>query len=122
LRTLRSSGDPQQAVSSGVHLLNAHTGKGQQFDWTFVVGLEERHVPDKRSSQGAALAEEMRILLVMLSRARHGLVVTSVTTLDGMYGPYPAVRSRWFAPIDDAKPNHWPGLTDHIDTAYATDV
>lgn len=121
LRSLRPSGESQQAVSSGVHLLNAHTGKGQQFDWTFVVGLEEKHVPDKRSSQGAALAEEMRILLVMLSRARHGLVVTSVTTLDGMYGPYPAIRSRWFAPIDAAKPNRWTDLTDHIEAAYPAD-
>lgn len=122
LRTLRSTGEPQQAVSPGVHLLNAHTGKGQQFDWTFVVGLEEKHVPDKRSSQGPALGEEMRVLLVMLSRARHGLVVTSVTTLDGMYGPYPAVRSRWFTPIDAAKPNSWTALTNHIDTAYPADL
>jgi DNA helicase-2/ATP-dependent DNA helicase PcrA len=120
LRTLRSSGDPERAVSPGVHLLNAHTGKGQQFDWAFVVGLEENHVPDRRSSQGAGLAEEMRVLVVMLSRARHGLVVTSVTNLDGRYGPYRATRSRWFAPIDAAKSSNWMAVTDHIDIAYPT--
>lgn len=118
LRTLRSSGEPERAVSPGVHLLNAHTGKGQQFDWTFVVGLEEKHVPDRRSSHGAALAEEMRVLLVMLSRARHGLVVTSVTNLDGMYGPYRATRSRWFAPLEAASSNNWTAAADHIDLAY----
>lgn len=118
LRTLRSSGDPERAVSPGVHLLNAHTGKGQQFDWTFVVGLEEKHVPDRRNSQGAALAEEMRVLLVMLSRARHGLIVTSVTNLDGRYGPYRATQSRWFAPIEEAKPNEWTAIANHIDMAY----
>lgn len=118
LRTLRAAGEPQQAVSPGVHLLNAHAGKGQQFDWTFVVGLEEKHVPDKRSTDGAALTEEMRVLLVMLSRARHGLVVTSVTTLDGMYGRYPAVRSRWYATLDAAKPSVWSSFANHVDTAF----
>lgn len=118
LRTLRSSGDPELAVSPGVHLLNAHTGKGQQFDWAFVIGLEEKHIPDRRSSHGVALAEEMRVLLVMLSRARHGLAVTSVATLDGRYGPYVATRSRWFAALDAAKPCLWSDLPSHVDAAF----
>lgn len=118
LRSLRSAGDPQQAVSPGVHLLNAHTGKGQQFDWVFVIGLEEKHIPDRRSSEGAALAEEMRVLLVMLSRARHGLVATSVAMLDGRYGPYAATRSRWFAALDSAKPCLWSAFAAHIDTVF----
>lgn len=68
--------DPKQVVGPGVHLLNAHTGKGQQFDWIFLIGIEEGHVPGRRNSHGDALAEEQRVLLVMLSRARHGLVIT----------------------------------------------
>ncbi len=118
LRTLRANGEPQQAVSPGVHLLNAHTGKGQQFDWVFVIGLEEKHVPDRRNSQGAALAEEMRVLLVMLSRARHGLVVSTVQTLDGQYGRYGATRSRWFAALDAAKPSAWSAFAAHLQSAF----
>lgn len=117
LRTVRLTGEPQRAVSPGVHLLNAHTGKGQQFDWTFVIGLEEKHVPDRRNSEGAQLAEEMRVLLVMLSRARHGLVVTSVATLDGMYGPYRATRSRWYSALEAAAPNAWTAFTAHVEVA-----
>ena len=98
VRTLRAS-DPKQAIGPGVHLLNAHTGKGQQFDWVFVIGLEEKHLPDKRSSRGEALAEEQRVLLVMLSRARHGLVVTRTRMADGMYGPYQLTQSRWWSGI-----------------------
>jgi DNA helicase-2/ATP-dependent DNA helicase PcrA len=71
LRSVRVS-DPKQAVGPGLHLLNAHTGKGQQFDWVFVIGLEEGHLPGRRNNQGQALLEEQRILLVMLSRARRG--------------------------------------------------
>jgi DNA helicase-2/ATP-dependent DNA helicase PcrA len=118
LRSLRSAGDPLEAVSPGVHLLNAHTGKGQQFDWVFVVGLEQGHIPDRRNSTGALLAEEKRVLLVMLSRARHGLVITSVKTLVGRYGPYDATRSKWFSPFDDAKPCRWADFRTHVDTVY----
>lgn len=95
VKSIRTA-DPKQAVGPGVHLLNAHTGKGQQFDWVFVVGLEEGHLPGKRNNQGDALAEEERVLLVMLSRARYGLVVTRTLTLEGRYGPYKATPSRWW--------------------------
>jgi len=97
-----------RAVGPGVHLLNAHTGKGQQFDWVFVPGLEEKHIPDRRSATGAPLAEEERVLLVMLSRARHGIVVTKANTLDGPFGRYASTPSRW-----------WPGLASSatMDTA-----
>lgn len=92
VRSIRVS-DPKETIGPGVHLLNAHTGKGQQFDWVFVIGLEEGHLPGKRNNQGEALAEEQRVLLVMLSRARHGLVVTRTHMQDGRYGPYPATSS-----------------------------
>lgn len=98
VRAMRAS-DPKQAVGPGVHLLNAHTGKGQQFDWVFVIGLEEGHLPDKRSNEGDALLEEQRVLLVMLSRARHGLVVTASRTAEGWRGPYPVTASRWWSGI-----------------------
>lgn len=98
VRSIRVS-DPKETIGPGVHLLNAHTGKGQQFDWAFVIGLEEGHLPGKRNDQGEALAEEQRVLLVMLSRARHGLVVTRTHMQDGRYGPYPATPSRWWTRV-----------------------
>lgn len=98
VRTIRVS-DPDQTVGAGVHLLNAHTGKGQQFDWVFVVGLEEDHIPGKRNSAGSALAEEQRVLLVMLSRARHGLAITRTRYSDGWRGPKPAVQNRWWSAL-----------------------
>lgn len=98
IRTIRTSGSKQN-ICSGAHLLSAHTGKGQQFDWVFVVGLEEGHLPDRRNTQGEALEEERRVLLVMLSRARHGLVVTRSLTNNGRYGSYPVPESRWWAEL-----------------------
>ncbi|WP_336649095.1 UvrD-helicase domain-containing protein [Microbacterium sp. MMO-10] len=98
VRSIRVS-DPKQHVGPGVHLLNAHTGKGQQFDWVIVIGVEEGHLPGKRNTQGDALVEEQRILLVMLSRARHGLIVTRARQSDGWYGPRPITESRWWPEI-----------------------
>lgn len=98
VRSIRQT-DPKQVVGPGVHLLNAHTGKGQQFDWTLVVGLEEGHVPGRRNSYGDALNEEQRVLLVMLSRARHGLIVTRARMSNGQYGIRAVDESRWWAAI-----------------------
>ena len=98
VRSIRVS-DSQQTIGPGVHLLNAHTGKGQQFDWVFAIGLEEGHLPLKRNNHGEPLFEEQRVLLVMLSRARHGLIVTRTEKADGPYGPYAATESRWWKRI-----------------------
>jgi len=72
----RSSPAPDAAVAPGLHLLTGHKGKGQEFDWVVVVGLEGGHIPDFRSETEAELAEELRVLHVMVSRARYGVVVT----------------------------------------------
>lgn len=60
----------------GLHLLSGHVGKGQQFDWVVVIGAEDGVVPDFRATTGEAQLEEARVLSVMISRARHGVVVT----------------------------------------------
>lgn len=88
--------DPAQAVGPGVHVLNAHKGKGQQFDWVVVLGLEEKHIPHGKATRAAAIAEELRVLLVMASRARHGLVTTRSLTASGMYGVWRPRASRWW--------------------------
>src|SRR5205823_2115012 len=84
LRQFRAVSD--DVVGPGVHLLNAHTGKGQQFDWVVVCGLEDGHVPDFRCQTAAELAEEQRVLLVMLSRARLGLIAKRSDARKGGYG------------------------------------
>lgn len=76
----------------GIHLLTGHAGKGQQFDWIVVVGMEEDTLPDfRQKATTEALAEEARILAVMISRARHGVVLTFSTSVPTSSG---AIRSR----------------------------
>ncbi|WP_334138350.1 ATP-dependent helicase [Corynebacterium variabile] len=101
LRVVRVT-DPQLPVGPGAHLLSAHKGKGQQFDWVVVPGLDQGHVPDFRAVSPASLVEELRVLLVMLSRARHGVVVTRSLNARGKKPPH-----RLWSP--EASP-WWPDL------------
>lgn len=80
-RRIQISDNDSLITRAGVHLLTGHAGKGQQFDWMVVVGLEEDYLPSYQAIQAgdysAMMDEEARTLAVMLSRARHGVLVTS---------------------------------------------
>ena len=110
--------DKETPVGPGVHLLNAHTGKGQQFDWVIACGLEEGHLPGRKNSTGNALNEEQRVLLVILSRARHGVIVTRSHLQDGKYGPYPATQSRWWKALAASATLDRQALKQQIDAIY----
>ena len=73
-------------TKSGLHLLTGHVGKGQQFDWVIIVGLEDGCLPDFRASSASELAEETRVLSVMISRARHGVVLSSAQEVPELSG------------------------------------
>ncbi len=85
-------GDNDSLITrAGVHLLTGHAGKGQQFDWMVVIGLEEDYLPSYQARQAgdnsAMMDEEARTLAVMLSRARHGVLVTSSDVVPDDYDP-----------------------------------
>lgn len=70
----------------GVHLLSGHAGKGQQFDWVFVIGVEDGSVPFFEAKSAEAILEEVRVLSVMMSRARHGLVLSHARAVPAQTG------------------------------------
>ena len=105
----------EDAVPPGVHLLNAHTGKGQQFDWVFIPGLEKGNVPSFLAKSKLQLEEEDRVMLVMLSRARHGVVLTKANTLISKAGrPYTPDTSHWVNLLAPALAADADGLAGHI--------
>lgn len=98
--------DDGSAIGPGVHLLNAHTGKGQQFDWVFVPGVAHFHIPSPQSKTPAERDEERRVLLVILSRARHGLAITRALSLISNAGkPYSTDPSPWWSELVSACPS-----------------
>ncbi len=68
-------------MAPGIHLLTGHVGKGQQFDWVVIVGLEDGVMPDFRATSAEEMTEEARVFSVMLSRARHGVVVSRAASV-----------------------------------------
>ena len=100
------------SIGAGVHVLNAHVGKGQQFDWVVVVGLEENHVPSNYSDTPEKLLEDQRILLVMLSRARKGLFLTWAASNTNQYGrTFHNKASRWWSAMEAAAQPMTPPIT-----------
>ncbi|WP_249268521.1 3'-5' exonuclease [Microbacterium sp. JB110] len=115
LAQFRIRDDANEAITHGVHLLNAHTGKGQQFDWVFIPGVEKGNVPSFLARGKAALEEEKRVLLVMISRAKHGVVISRAETLISKKGkPYNTTPSPWGDSLRTGLNMDPQGLTRHV--------
>lgn len=72
-------GNETIATRGGIHCLTGHAGKGQQFDWVFIVGLDRGSIPFYKANTEDEVNEEARVLSVMISRARIGFVATSTS-------------------------------------------
>ncbi|UVJ38023.1 UvrD-helicase domain-containing protein [Arthrobacter sp. CJ23] len=112
-------GDAITLISAaGIHLLTGHVGKGQQFDWVIIVGLEDGVLPDFRATTAEEKTEEARVLSVMMSRARHGVVLNraaSVPTVTGYSKSRPP--SPFLSQVAAADPLDSRGLVEWIERA-----
>lgn len=101
---IRISSSPEDPVGPGLHLLNGHVGKGQQFDRVIIVGLEEAFLPHYRamkSGRAEDLDAELAVLHVMASRAREQLVVATCELVPNWQGENRRRDpSRWFGLIE----------------------
>lgn len=109
-------GDATTLISApGVHLLTGHVGKGQQFDWVIVVGLEDGVLPDFRATTAEEQTEEGRVLSVMMSRARHGVVLSHAASVPTARGYAKSrVPSPFLSQVAMAGPFDSGGLVDWI--------
>lgn len=77
--------------------------------------FEDWHIPDGRADTAEQLAEELRVVLVMVSRARHGIVITRARSLISKSGnPYATRESQWWPIIVEACPMNANTLVQHI--------
>jgi DNA helicase-2/ATP-dependent DNA helicase PcrA len=80
------------AEGDGVTLSTLHRAKGLEWDAVFLPQLEEGTLPIRQSLDGAALAEERRLLYVGITRARRHLVLSWAASRIGSKGT--SVRAR----------------------------
>lgn len=87
----------------GIHLLTGHAGKGQQFDWVIVLGLEEGTIPAFQAESTEEIIEEARVLAVMMSRARHGVITTRTRLTTKPWGEVEVAPSRFLEDLARAE-------------------
>jgi len=76
--SLLSSIDQYNSQSEAVSLMTAHNAKGLEFDFVFIIGLEENLFPHSKSMlEPAEMEEERRLFYVAMTRARKRLFLTS---------------------------------------------
>jgi DNA helicase-2/ATP-dependent DNA helicase PcrA len=83
--------------TSGINLSTVHAAKGLEFHTVFVAGCEEQLFPHWRSMDRIEdLEEERRLMYVAVTRAEHGLFLTSASIRKGQFNP----RSRFVDEIE----------------------
>lgn len=122
-KRIRVGDDSTLLTRPGVHLLSGHAGKGQQFDWVVVIGLEDGNVPFFEAKTDEALLEEARVLAVMMSRARHGLVLTHASHVPALNGRvFAKSASRFLTTELRATLTNADGLVQWFETALWTEI
>ena len=117
-RRIRVGDNSTLLTKPGVHLLSGHAGKGQQFDWVVVVGTEDGVVPFFDAQTDEALLEEVRVMSVMMSRARHGLVLSHAVSVSAATGRvFQRGPSRFFTSQLRVELTDAAGLVGWINTA-----
>ena len=70
--------DEWDATAPAATLMTCHSAKGLEFDWVFLIGLEEGLLPHATALEsGDELEEERRLCYVAMTRARRRLTLTS---------------------------------------------
>lgn len=113
-------GDGETLLNApGLHLLTGHVGKGQQFDWVIVVGMEDGTIPDFRAKSETTQREEARVLSVMLSRARHGAFMSRSKNVATASGDLRRKEPSRFLRLFDDVETHLdaPGVSSWLNTA-----
>jgi len=67
------------AGHGAVQVISSHRSKGREFDYVFMIGLEDDVLPDYRAQKTEDIDEERRIFYVSLTRTRKAAYLTSAS-------------------------------------------
>lgn len=100
---LISDADTYSGEQERVALMTLHSAKGLEFDYVFLVGMEENLLPHARSIKEGTVEEERRLCYVGLTRARERvyLLFTSQRSLYGSILFNAPSRFIWELPKED---------------------
>jgi DNA helicase-2/ATP-dependent DNA helicase PcrA len=111
---LISEADTYSGEQERVALMTLHSAKGLEFDYVFLVGMEENLLPHARSIKEGTVEEERRLCYVGLTRAKER-VYLSFTSQRALYGSVlfnAPSRFIWELPKEDLEvPYPWELVT-----------
>lgn len=83
-----------------------------------MIGAEEGCIPDFRAKTTGAIAEEARVLSVMISRARHGVVVMGAQAVPAASTgvAYSKQESQFLTHLRNANPLASSGIVEWVKT------
>lgn len=85
--TLQSDMQDENEDKDAVSVSTVHASKGLEFDYVFIIGVEEGKFPLSRAIEENDLEEERRLMYVAITRARKKLYITRAKRRF-MYGSY----------------------------------
>ncbi len=101
-------GEKKKKNSEGVRLTTLHQAKGLEFEYVFIVGLEEGILPHSRSVDNQfQLEEERRLFYVGITRARQKLYITYAKRRFIFGRRNEAMKSRFIRSEDEDVTSSW---------------
>ena len=99
--TLQNSVDETEDVSNSVAVSTIHAAKGLEFDYVFIIGIEEGLFPVNRAINDVMeVEEERRLMYVAITRAKKQVYLTYAKTRF-IYGDRkPTLKSRFISEMD----------------------